>query len=53
MASSLGETFQLVWKHRKSFASLVVTLTLIIFLSRGTQDLYPDFLQVGVQGTWG
>jgi SHS family lactate transporter-like MFS transporter len=44
-ASSLGEIFQVVWKHRKSFASLVVTLTLMIFLSHGTQDLYPDFLK--------
>jgi len=44
-ASSLGEIFQVVWKHRKSFASLVVTLTLMVFLSHGTQDLYPDFLK--------
>lgn len=44
-ASSLGEIFRVVWKHRKSFASLVVTLTLMVFLSHGTQDLYPDFLK--------
>jgi SHS family lactate transporter-like MFS transporter len=44
-ASSLGEIFQVVWKHRKSFTALVVTLTLMIFLSHGTQDLYPDFLK--------
>jgi MFS transporter, SHS family, lactate transporter len=44
-ASSLGEIFQVVWKHRKRFAYLVLTLTLMIFLSHGTQDLYPDFLK--------
>jgi SHS family lactate transporter-like MFS transporter len=43
--SSLGEIFQVVWNHRKIFAYLVITLTLMIFLSHGTQDLYPDYLK--------
>lgn len=30
------------WKH---FAYLVLMMTLMMFLSHGTQDLYPDFLQ--------
>jgi SHS family lactate transporter-like MFS transporter len=34
-----------VWDHRKSFAYLVLMLTLMICLSHGTQDLYPDFLK--------
>jgi SHS family lactate transporter-like MFS transporter len=44
-ASSMGEIFQVVWRHRGIFAYLVLTLTLMIFLSHGTQDLYPDFLK--------
>jgi SHS family lactate transporter-like MFS transporter len=43
--SRLSEIFQTVWAHRKSFAYQVLTITLMIFLSHGTQDLYPDFLK--------
>src|SRR5207253_9736979 len=32
-------------KHWKLFAYLVLLMTLFIFLSHGTQDLYPDFLK--------
>ena len=32
-------------KHWKLFAYLVVLMTLFMFLSHGTQDLYPDFLK--------
>jgi SHS family lactate transporter-like MFS transporter len=44
-APSLGVIVLIVWQHRKTFAYLVLTLTLMIFLSHGTQDLYPDFLK--------
>lgn len=36
---------KIVWAHRQSFVYLVVTITLMIGLSHGTQDLYPDFLK--------
>jgi MFS family permease len=36
---------RVMWEHRKGFAYLVLTLTLMICLSHGTQDLYPDFLK--------
>jgi SHS family lactate transporter-like MFS transporter len=32
-------------KHWKLFAYLVLLMTLFMFLSHGTQDLYPDFLK--------
>lgn len=34
-----------VTKNWKSFAYLVFLMTLMMFLSHGTQDLYPDFLK--------
>src|SRR4051812_45458041 len=39
-------------KHWKLFAYLVLLMTLFMFLSHGTQDLYPDFLrnQHGISG---
>src|ERR1019366_863862 len=43
--SSLGEIFKVVWLNRGVFAYLVLGTTLMIFLSHGTQDLYPDFLK--------
>jgi SHS family lactate transporter-like MFS transporter len=43
--SSSGAILQLVWKHRASFAYPVLAMTLMTFLSHGTQDLYPDFLK--------
>lgn len=44
-ASSLAEIFGFAWKHRITFIYLALTLTLMVFLSHGTQDLYPDFLK--------
>jgi len=44
-ASSMGVIFKLLWKCREGFAYVVFTLTLMVFLSHGTQDLYPDFLK--------
>jgi SHS family lactate transporter-like MFS transporter len=34
-----------VGRHWKSFLYLVLMMTLMMFLSHGTQDLYPDFLK--------
>lgn len=34
-----------LWKQRWSFGYLVLALTLMVGLSHGTQDLYPDFLK--------
>lgn len=34
-----------LWKQRLSFSYLVVAITLMVGLSHGTQDLYPDFLK--------
>lgn len=42
---TLGGIFRIVWENRGIFVYLVITLTLMIFLSHGTQDLYPDFLK--------
>jgi SHS family lactate transporter-like MFS transporter len=42
---SMAGILRVVWEHRKSFAYLVLTLTLMTCLSHGTQDLYPDFLK--------
>jgi SHS family lactate transporter-like MFS transporter len=42
---SVSGILRIVWDHRKSFAYLVLMLTLMICLSHGTQDLYPDFLK--------
>jgi SHS family lactate transporter-like MFS transporter len=42
---SISDIFKMVWAYRSRFAYLVLTLTLMIFLSHGTQDLYPDFLR--------
>jgi len=42
---SFAGILKVVWEHRGSFVYLVLTVTLMIFLSHGTQDLYPDFLK--------
>jgi len=43
--ASTGEVLKVVGKQWKRFAYLVVLMTFMMFLSHGTQDLYPDFLQ--------
>jgi SHS family lactate transporter-like MFS transporter len=43
-AGSLGEIFRTLADHWKGFAYLVLLMTFMMFLSHGTQDLYPDFL---------
>src|ERR1700738_1107129 len=45
LVPSVGGITRVVWEHRKNFAYLVLALTLMVFLSHGTQDLYPDFLK--------
>jgi SHS family lactate transporter-like MFS transporter len=44
-AASTLEVLRVVGKEWKRFAYLVVLMTFMMFLSHGTQDLYPDFLQ--------
>jgi SHS family lactate transporter-like MFS transporter len=44
-AASTGEVLRVVAKNWRRFAYLVVLMTFMMFLSHGTQDLYPDFLQ--------
>jgi len=42
---TLREMFNAVRGHAKTFAYLVLLMTFMMFLSHGTQDLYPDFLK--------
>src|SRR5229473_2395288 len=44
-AASTGQILRIVAGERKRFAYLVVLMTFMMFLSHGTQDLYPDFLK--------
>lgn len=44
-ADSTGAVLRAVATEWKRFAYLVVLMTFMMFLSHGTQDLYPDFLQ--------
>src|SRR6266568_6895905 len=44
-AASTAQVLRIVVGEWKRFAYLVVLMTFMMFLSHGTQDLYPDFLQ--------
>jgi MFS transporter, SHS family, lactate transporter len=44
-APSTGAVLRVVATHWKIFLYLVVLMTFMMFLSHGTQDLFPDFLQ--------
>ena len=44
-ATSTGEVLRTLWTYAPNFLYLVVLMTLMMFLSHGTQDLYPDFLK--------
>ncbi len=44
-AASTGEVLRIVAREWKRFGYLVALMTFMMFLSHGTQDLYPDFLQ--------
>ncbi len=44
-AATTGQIMRVVLGQWKRFAYLVALMTAMVFLSHGTQDLYPDFLQ--------
>src|SRR3954469_20288731 len=44
---TFGEMFRAVGGQARGFLSLVLLMTFMMFLSHGTQDLYPDFLKHG------
>src|SRR5437867_8229306 len=44
-AASTGEVLRVVVGQWRRFLYLVLLMTFMMFLSHGTQDLYPDFLQ--------
>ena len=44
-AASTGQVLCVVAKEWKRFGYLVVLMTFMMFLSHGTQDLFPDFLK--------
>src|SRR5712664_3388763 len=44
-APTIGAILRTVAGHGRSFVYLVALMTLMMFLSHGTQDLYPDFLK--------
>jgi MFS transporter, SHS family, lactate transporter len=44
-AASMAQLLRVVASHWKRFVYLVVLMTFMMFLSHGTQDLYPDFLK--------
>src|SRR5260370_39514427 len=44
-AASTGQVLRVVGAEWKRFLYLVVLMTFMMFLSHGTQDLYPDFLK--------
>ncbi len=44
-APTVGTILRTAGEHWKLFAYLALLMTLMMFLSHGTQDLYPDFLK--------
>src|SRR3954465_6043342 len=44
---TFGEMFRAVGGQARGFLYLVLLMTFMMFLSHGTQDLYPDFLKHG------
>lgn len=44
-AESFGRVVRIVASHWRRMLYLVVLMTFMMFLSHGTQDLYPDFLK--------
>lgn len=44
-AGSMGDVLRVVALNYKRFSYLVVLMVFMMFLSHGTQDLYPDFLK--------
>src|SRR5258708_14334343 len=48
---SFGEMLRAIPGQGRSFLYLVLLLTFLMFLSHGTQDLYPDFLKMSHVGS--
>ncbi len=48
---TVGAIVRTAAEHWKIFCYLVLMMTLMMFLSHGTQDLYPDFLKTAHQFT--
>jgi len=44
-AESTGKVIRVALQHWKRFTYLAVLMTFMMFLSHGTQDLFPDFLK--------
>lgn len=44
-APTIGRILRAATVHWKTFSYLIVLMTMMMFLSHGTQDLYPDFLK--------
>jgi SHS family lactate transporter-like MFS transporter len=44
---TFGEMFRAIGGQARGFLYLVLLMTFMMFLSHGTQDLYPDFLRHG------
>ncbi len=44
-AASMGEVLRTVMLDWRRFLYLIVLMTFMMFMSHGTQDLYPDFLK--------
>jgi SHS family lactate transporter-like MFS transporter len=44
-ASDTWQVLRIVGREWKRFIYLIILMTFMMFLSHGTQDLYPDFLQ--------
>src|SRR5438552_12032077 len=42
---SIREMIGAIRAHARGFIYLVILMTFMMFLSHGTQDLYPDFLK--------
>jgi MFS transporter, SHS family, lactate transporter len=53
-APTIGAIVKTASGHWKIFSYLVLLMTLMMFLSHGTQDLYPDFLKSakGISPAW-
>lgn len=44
-AASIQVIFRSLWSHGRIFVYLLVVMAIMLCLSHGTQDLYPDFLK--------
>lgn len=44
-AASIGVIFRSLWTHSRIFFYLLALMAVMLCLSHGTQDLYPDFLK--------